>query len=57
MEKPYGKEKVATIDIISSKFFTYPITSSKQKYTTTEITLNSEEYIVYWRKKSPKSWK
>jgi hypothetical protein len=53
MEKPYGKEKVATSDIINSKFFTYPITSSKLKYATTEIMLNNEEYIVHRGKNSP----
>ena len=46
MEKPYGKEKVATSDIINSKFFIYP-TSQKTKYSITETTLNNEDYIVH----------
>jgi hypothetical protein len=53
MERPYGKEKVATSDIINSKFFTYPITSSKLKYAITKTILNDEEYIVHRGKKSP----
>jgi hypothetical protein len=52
MEKPYGKEKVATSDIINSKFFTYP-TSQKTKYSITETTLNNEDYIIYRGKTSP----
>jgi hypothetical protein len=51
MEKPYGKEKVATSDIINSKFFTYP-TSQKTKYSITETTLNNEDYIVHRGKTS-----
>jgi hypothetical protein len=54
MEKPYGKEKVATSDIINSKFFTYPITSSRKKYATTETTINNEDYIVHRGKNTPK---
>jgi hypothetical protein len=53
MEKPYGKEKVATSDIINSKFFTYPITSSKLKYAATRIILNNEEYVVHRGKNTP----
>jgi hypothetical protein len=53
MEKQYSKEKVATSDIVNSKFFTYPITSSKLKYATTEIVFNGEEYIVHRGKKTP----
>jgi hypothetical protein len=52
MEKPYSKEKVATSDIINSKFFVYP-TSHKTKYGTTEITLNNQEYIVHRGKNTP----
>jgi hypothetical protein len=52
MEKPYGKEKVATSDIINSKFFAYP-TVHKTKYDITEIMLNNEEYIVHRGKKTP----
>ena len=53
MEKPYGKEKVATSDIINSKFFTYPIIGSKLKYVTTEAIINNEDYIIHRGKKSP----
>jgi hypothetical protein len=52
MEKPYGKEKVATSDIINSKFFTYP-TSRKTKYSITNTIINNENYIVHRGKKSP----
>ncbi|MDR1104636.1 MAG: hypothetical protein LBK92_04775 [Endomicrobium sp.] len=55
MKKPYSKEKVTTSDIVNSKFFTYPIISSKLKYATTEMILNDEEYIVHRGKKSPDS--
>jgi hypothetical protein len=53
MEKPYGKEKVATSDIINSKFFTYPIKNSRLKYAATEMILNGEEYIVHRGKTTP----
>jgi hypothetical protein len=53
MEKPYSKEKVATSEIINSKFFTYPKTSSKLKYATTEILLNNEKYIIHRGKNTP----
>ncbi|MDR2351373.1 MAG: hypothetical protein LBD56_01660 [Endomicrobium sp.] len=52
MEKPYGKEKVATSEIINSKFFAYP-TSRKTKYGVTKITFNDQKYIVHRGKKSP----
>jgi hypothetical protein len=51
MEKPYGKEKVATSNIINPKFFKYP--NDARKYGITEITFNNEEYIVHRGKKSP----
>lgn len=51
MEKPYSKEKVATSDIINSKFFTYP--NDNRKYSTTKIIINNEDYIVHRGKKSP----
>jgi hypothetical protein len=51
MEKPYGKEKVATSDIINSKFFTYP--NDNRKYKITKTTINNEDYIVHRGKKSP----
>ncbi|MDR1087574.1 MAG: hypothetical protein LBL16_05030 [Endomicrobium sp.] len=53
MEKPYSKEKVATSDIVNSKFFTYPITNSRLKYATTEMILNGEEYIIHRGKTTP----
>jgi hypothetical protein len=52
MDKPYGKEKVATSEIINSKFFAYP-TSHKTKYGVTEITFNGQEYIIHRGTKSP----
>jgi hypothetical protein len=51
MEKPYGKEKVATSDMINAKFFTYP-TSRKTKYGVTETTFKDQEYIVHRGKKT-----
>jgi hypothetical protein len=51
MEKPYGKEKVATGDIINSKFFAYP--NDNRKYNITEIMLNNEKYIVHRGKNTP----
>jgi hypothetical protein len=51
MEKPYSKEKVATSDIINSKFFKYP--NDNRKYSTTNTILNNERYIVHRGKKSP----
>jgi hypothetical protein len=50
MEKPYGKEKVATSDIINSKFFTYP--NDNKKYKKTKITINNEDYIIHRGKKT-----
>ncbi|MDR2351095.1 MAG: hypothetical protein LBD56_00205 [Endomicrobium sp.] len=51
MEKPYGKEKVATSEIINPKFFKYP--NDARKYSMTEITLSDQKYIVHRGKKSP----
>jgi hypothetical protein len=51
MEKPYSKEKVATSDIINSKFFKYP--NDSRKYSATEIVFNGEEYIVHRGKSTP----
>jgi hypothetical protein len=46
MEKPYGKEKVATSSFINSKFFTYP-TVHKTTYGVTDITIDGIDYIVH----------
>jgi hypothetical protein len=51
MEKPYGKDKVATSDIINSKFFKYP--NDNRKYSVVETALNNEEYIIHRGKNSP----
>jgi hypothetical protein len=51
MEKPYGKEKVATNDIINSKFFTYP--NDNRKYSIMETVFNNENYIVHRGKNTP----
>jgi hypothetical protein len=51
MEKPYGKAKVATSEIINAKFFKYP--NDVRKYGVTEIIFNNEEYTVHRGKKSP----
>jgi hypothetical protein len=52
MKKPYSKEKVATSDIVNSKFFAYP-TVHKTKYGTTDITIDGTDYIVHRGKKTP----
>jgi hypothetical protein len=54
MEKPYGKEKVATSNFINSKFFTYP-TTHKTKYGVTDITIDSIDYKVHRGKKTTRS--
>jgi hypothetical protein len=51
MEKPYGKDKVATGEILNAKFFKYP--NDSRKYSVTGTTLNDEEYIVHRGKNSP----
>jgi hypothetical protein len=52
MGKPYGKEKVATSNIINSKFFAYP-TVHKKKYYITDLIIDDIEYIVHRGKKTP----
>jgi hypothetical protein len=52
MEKPYGKERVATSEIINSKFFAYP-TVHKKKYDITDLIIDDIEYIVHRGKKTP----
>jgi hypothetical protein len=51
MEKPYGKEKVATSNIINSKFFAYP-TVHKKKYDITDLTIDDIDYKVHRGKKT-----
>jgi hypothetical protein len=51
MEKPYGKEKVATSEIVNSKFFKYP--NDIRKYSAIQITLNDQKYVVHRGKKTP----
>jgi hypothetical protein len=51
MEKPHGKEKVATSSFINSKFFTYP-TWHKTKYGIIDITIDDIDYIVHRGKKT-----
>jgi hypothetical protein len=52
MEKPYGKDKVASSSFINSKFFAYP-TSHKTKYGITDITIDGTDYIVHRGRNTP----